>query len=416
MSELLFRSVIGELMKRFQMVLSVCCVALLCFTPELQAQGETENIMTIWVGGNRKNINIVGPRSSNDFNTLKEARSSHFTLHHVGTDGMLNQDYPQLKAFPDLKDVHPAGGFEFEAFRKRGTTTSYVTPGKDANAIPATNYELLVYYSATGLKDESVLEIKWGTYELWLSGHKVFFNGYPNTSGYLHQNRQVAANQSVKGAHLRLQVVGTKGRFKFWFGNKAEPNGWSAEFKLIEKQIGFPKIRVVAKSINGNQPSVRLGHIRFTRLKKQDNAKIQFARLQKLLSKRKISILYHNSGESETANARKYWYRRLVKATRKAAKDAGRVVGSIFKDNGSGKPNLNLGVQGFRYRVAKKANGNLEIFFEQNSKVRHHTNPGFAPFGIVNATPKVSIIVKKGQWLEGLVNGRWSLLVEADNR
>ena len=69
----------------------------------------------------------------------------------------------------------------------------------------------------------------------------------------------------------------------------------------------------------------------------------------------------------------------------------------------------------FTYSV-DKSSSNWVVTFNQYSKVRHHTSRLYYPYSEYNCRQGDQSIVSPNQWLEGLVNGRWSLLSDADNR
>lgn len=70
---------------------------------------------------------------------------------------------------------------------------------------------------------------------------------------------------------------------------------------------------------------------------------------------------------------------------------------------------------GIVYNV-EKASPDWKVTFALRTRVRHHTSPNFAPSTTLYIDPPNSIIVKPGQWLEGMEHGGWSLLVDADHR
>lgn len=49
-------------------------------------------------------------------------------------------------------------------------------------------------------------------------------------------------------------------------------------------------------------------------------------------------------------------------------------------------------------------------------RIRHHTSPQYAPYADLDISIGNEIRVTPGQWLEGLINGQWSGLSDADNR
>ena len=71
------------------------------------------------------------------------------------------------------------------------------------------------------------------------------------------------------------------------------------------------------------------------------------------------------------------------------------------------------------YHVTKEGS-NLRMKFKKKMKVRVHTSPNFAPYGITYGHSKNDILVKPGQWVEVwiLSNGRWvwARATDADNR
>lgn len=70
----------------------------------------------------------------------------------------------------------------------------------------------------------------------------------------------------------------------------------------------------------------------------------------------------------------------------------------------------------FTYDV-DKSNIKWRVVFHQLSKIRHHTTPSYVPYAQLDVAPNTQVIlVSQGQWLEGLVNGTWSTLSDADHR
>lgn len=49
-------------------------------------------------------------------------------------------------------------------------------------------------------------------------------------------------------------------------------------------------------------------------------------------------------------------------------------------------------------------------------KIRHHSSSGYYPYIDMNLSRGNKIVIEPDQWLEGLVDGRWSFLTDADNR
>ena len=72
-------------------------------------------------------------------------------------------------------------------------------------------------------------------------------------------------------------------------------------------------------------------------------------------------------------------------------------------------------IQSFTYDVDKSST-DWVVTFNQWSKIRHHTSRGYVPYMDYNCAAGDQSIVKPNQWLEGMVNGRWSRLSDADHR
>lgn len=69
----------------------------------------------------------------------------------------------------------------------------------------------------------------------------------------------------------------------------------------------------------------------------------------------------------------------------------------------------------FTYRV-ERVGQNLVITFDQWSHIRHHTSRVYYPYLDYRRRRNDQSVVRPDQWLEALINGRWSLLSDADNR
>lgn len=76
-------------------------------------------------------------------------------------------------------------------------------------------------------------------------------------------------------------------------------------------------------------------------------------------------------------------------------------------------------VEGFwAYKVDKRSQ-NWVFHFDTEPRyrvIRFHTSRSYAPYLQFTMTFDRRLIIKPGQWLEGLVNGRWNLLSGADHR
>lgn len=70
----------------------------------------------------------------------------------------------------------------------------------------------------------------------------------------------------------------------------------------------------------------------------------------------------------------------------------------------------------FRYDVDKSGEDWI-VTFKQRSHIRHHTSPSHAPYVDMWINPNnENLKVAPGQWLEAFIDGKISLLSDADHR
>lgn len=140
------------------------------------------------------------------------------------------------------------------------------------------------------------------------------------------------------------------------------------------------------------------------------------------------SITVSCSGEASKSNARKTLTQKIQAEVRA---QSGRISGRIkyqlrvefaplstreLREARAETASSENAAAAFRYHV-DKSRSVWKVRFAQFSTVRIHTSPKWAPHLIKSFRAKKDILlVKPGQWIEGKINGRWSLLTDADHR